>query len=156
MGLPYAFASHFAPAQLMAALRIYRENFQASSQLDKPYVIACCQVVVAETDGEADLLATTLKRLILGIITRKRELMQQPDEQFDESALGFFQHDVNQMLAYALIGGRKKVKQKLKTFLEMTQADEIMATSHIYDHQKRVNSYRMFSEIMVGIQDESG
>jgi len=148
MGLPYAFASHFAPAQLMAALRIYRDNFQASNQLDKPYVIACCQVVAAETDDEADLLASTLKRLILGIITGRRELMQPPVEHLNENVWGALQRDVNNMLAYALIGGREKVQQKLRTFLEMTQADEIMATSHIYDHQKRVGSYRIFSQIM--------
>jgi luciferase family oxidoreductase group 1 len=148
LGLPYAFASHFAPAQLMAALKIYRENFQASEQLDKPYVMVCSQVIAAETNEDAEKQATTLKRLILGIITGRRELMQPPNDQLDESAWGTFQRDINQMLTYALIGGRDKIRQNLKAFLELTQADEIMATSHIYDHQTRIRSFKIFSEIM--------
>ena len=78
--------------------------------------------------------------------------MQPPVEHLNENVWGALQQNVNNMLAYALFGGREKVQQKLKTFLEMTQADEIMATSHIYDHQKRVESYRLFSEIMQEIQ----
>lgn len=147
-GLPYAFASHFAPAQLLAALEIYLENFQPSPQLDKPYVMVCSQVIAAETDEEAERQATTLKRLILGIITGRRELMQPPGDPSQTSAWGIFQREIDQMLTYALIGGRDSIGENLKAFLELTQADEIMITSHIFDHQTRVESFKIFSEIM--------
>ena len=148
MGLPYAFASHFAPTYLLEALKIYRGNFKPSSQLDKPYVIVGSQAVVAETDEEAQVLASTLKRLILGIVTGRRELMQPPVDHLNENVWGMFQRDVGHMLTYALIGSRETVSQKLEEFMSLTHADEIMVTSHIYDHQERVKSYQRFAEVV--------
>ena len=148
LGLPYAFASHFAPTQLLAALKIYRENFKPSAQLNEPYVMVGSQVIAMETDDEAEFQATTLKRMFLGIVTGNRELMQPPSVEEKKEGWGFFQHDIDKMLAYALIGGRETVRQRLHDFLELTQADEIMTTSHLYDHQTRVESLKIFSEIM--------
>ena len=151
MGLPYAFASHFAPQQLLAALKIYRTNFKPSAQLDRPYVLVGCQVVAAETDEEATFLASSMKQAFLGIVTGRRELLQPPSAHLGEEHWGFFKNQVDQMLAFSLIGGRKSLRAKLDEMLELTRADEIMATAHIYDHQKRVDSYRIFAEVVSGL-----
>lgn len=148
LGLPYAFASHFAPAQLHAALHIYRENFRPSALLDAPHTLACVNVVAATTDAQADLLATSFKRLFLGIITGKRGLLQRPHESLrlnvmEEAALA-------QMTAYSFIGGPDKVYYGMQDFLEATQVDELMVVSYIYEHEARVHSY----EILQQIQDK--
>lgn len=147
LGLPYAFASHFAPKYLLEALKIYRNNFKPSAQLKEPYVIVGSQAVVAESDDEAQQLVSTLKRLILGIVTGRRELMQPPVDNLNENVWGIYKRDVDYMLTYALIGGRESVSEKLTDFISLTEADEIMVTTHVYDHEKRVQSYRLFSEI---------
>lgn len=146
MGLPYAFASHFAPAQLLAALTIYRENFKPSAQLSEPYVMVGCNVVAAETDAEAVKLATTLQQMFLGIITGHRELMKPPVDHVDNFWGPYRQH-LEQMLACSFIGGRAKIKAELQELLELTKADELIAVSHIYDHETRVRSFKIFSEI---------
>lgn len=148
LGLPYAFASHFAPKYLLEALKIYRNNFKPSAQLKEPYVIVGSHAVVAESDDEAQKLASTLKRLILGIVTGRRELMQPPVDNLNENVWGIYKRDVDYMLTYALIGGKESVSKKLADFISLTEADEIMLTSHLYDHEKRVHSYRLFSEIV--------
>ena len=110
LGLPYAFASHFAPAQLNTAIAIYRNNFQPSEVLKEPYVMACINVIAADSDEEALRLATSFKKLFLGIITGNRQQLKPPvtpDEDFmdpmEEAAL-------QQMIAYTFIGGPEKVK----------------------------------------------
>jgi len=147
LGLPYAFASHFAPAQLHAALAIYHQNFRPSVYLKEPYTMACVNVIAANSDEEAAWLATSFKRLFLGIITGHRELLQapvNPDEDFmdpmEEAAL-------QQMIAYSFIGGPEKVKEELQQFLDKTQVDELMITSPIYDHSARLNSYKIASDL---------
>ncbi|WP_319272657.1 LLM class flavin-dependent oxidoreductase [uncultured Draconibacterium sp.] len=148
LGLPYAFASHFAPQQLMAALKIYRENFKPSAQLDAPYVIVGSQVVAAETDDEAEYLASTMRRSFMGIITGRRELMQPPTHHLGYEKWGIIKERIDQMLACALIGGREKIEHELNQLITATNADEIIVSSHIYDQQKRVDAYRIFSEVV--------
>lgn len=145
LGLPYAFASHFAPAQLHEALKIYRDNFRPSAQLDTPYTLACVNVIAADTDTEADLLATSFKRLFLGIITGKRQLLQPPHErlrlnEMEEAAL-------TRMTAYSFIGGPDKVGNEVQQFLDETQIDELMAVSYLYDHEARVHSYEILKQL---------
>jgi len=148
LGLPYAFASHFAPQQLIPAINIYRERFKPSAQLDKPYVIVGSQVVAAETDDEAEYLASTMRRSFLGIVTGRRELMQPPTRDLGYENWGVIKDRIDLMLACSLIGGRKRIKRELEQILTHTNADEIIVSSHIYDQQKRVDSYRIFSEVM--------
>jgi luciferase family oxidoreductase group 1 len=141
MGLPYAFASHFAPAHLHAALRIYHENFVPSKQLKKPYTIACINIIAADTDQEAAVLETSLKQQFLGILTGKRQLLQAPNptkewDPVEEAAL-------EQMLAYTFVGGAEKLKTELQVFLDKTQVDELMIASAIYDHEARIKSYEI-------------
>ena len=148
MGLPYAFASHFAPAYFLEAITLYRKNFRPSQYLDKPYVMACVNVVAADTDEEADRLSTSVLQFFLGVVTGKRKLLQPPVESMDEIWGIQEEHAVSQMLAYSFIAGPEKLKQRISKFLEQTQVDEIMATSHIYDHQARIRSYQIFSQVM--------
>ena len=141
MGLPYAFASHFAPAHLHAALRIYHEKFVPSEQLKEPYTMACINIIAADTDEEASLLESSLKQQFLGILTGKRQLLQAPnaDKEWDpieEAAL-------EQMLAYTFVGGADKLKNELQAFLDKTQVNELMVASAIYDHEARIKSYEI-------------
>ncbi|WP_319479276.1 LLM class flavin-dependent oxidoreductase [uncultured Draconibacterium sp.] len=152
LGLPYAFASHFAPQMLISALKIYRENFKPSVQLDKPYVIIGSQVVAAETDDEAEYLASTMRRSFMGIITGRRELMQPPTHHLGYEKWGIIKERIDQMLACSLIGGREKIERELQQLIANTDADEIIVSSHIYDQQKRVDSYRIFSEVAKGFE----
>jgi luciferase family oxidoreductase group 1 len=147
-GLPYAFASHFAPTYFMEAIQIYRQNFRPSATLAKPFVMACVNVVAANTDQEADRLATSLKRLFMGIVTGKRELLQPPIDNMDGVWDEMEEVAVNQMLAIAFIGGPEKISAQLHSFVAQTNIDEVMVTSHIYDHQARLHSYQLFADII--------
>lgn len=146
-GLPYAFASHFAPAQLFDAMDIYHKNFTPSAQLKKPYFMPCVNVVAADTNEEAELLATSSKKLFLGIITNERRPLQKPDKNFvldemEEAAL-------QRMTAYSFVGDKAKVKSQLQSFIQMTMADEIMIVSHIYDPAARIYSYELIRRIQL-------
>lgn len=149
LGLPYAFASHFAPAQFLTAIEIYRNNFKPSAQLDKPYVLACVNVVAADTDAEANKLATSLFQLFKGIVTGKRQLLQPPVDSMDDLWDVYEEAQASQMLACTFIGNKDTVTQDLERFVEQTQIDEIMASSHIYDHEARLRSYEIFSEVFL-------
>ncbi|MET3114469.1 luciferase family oxidoreductase group 1 [Pedobacter sp. CG_S7] len=147
LGLPYAFASHFAPAQFLTAIKIYRDNFKPSESLDAPYVLACVNVVAADTDGEAQKIATSLYRLFKGIITGKRELLQPPANSIDDVLNEYEQEQVNQMLSCTFVGSKDTIAEDLQAFLDQTQVDEIMATSHIFEHQARLHSYELLADV---------
>ncbi len=149
-GLPYAFASHFAPQQFLTAIEIYRANFKPSVQLQQPYVMACVNAVVADTDEEAERLSTSLKQLFIGVITGKRQLLQPPVADMNTIWNEMEEEAVYQMLAVSFIGGKEKIKSDLQSFLNQTLVDEIMVTSHIYDHQARLKSYKLFAEVLNG------
>jgi luciferase family oxidoreductase group 1 len=147
-GLPYAFASHFAPTYFLEAIEIYRNNFRPSQYLDKPYVLSCINVVAADTDAEAFRLATSVQQFIMGVVTGKRQLLPPPVDTMDGVWNYFEQEAVEQMLAYSIFGGPETVKQKMQSFLELTHVDEVMVTSHIFDHQARLRSYEIFAEAL--------
>ncbi|MGB7842394.1 MAG: LLM class flavin-dependent oxidoreductase [Salinimicrobium sp.] len=147
-GLPYAFASHFAPARLFEALNIYYNNFQPSEYLEKPYSIACINVIAADTDEEAEKISTTLIRMMLGVMTNNIDYMQEPTEMTSELRQILQNPAFQRMLKYAFVGSKQTVKQKTEDFLKQTGADELMVASHIYHHEDRLKSYRLFSEIM--------
>lgn len=147
LGLPYAFASHFAPAQLLEAIAIYRKNFKPSAQLQQPYVLACINIIAADTDYEARKLATSFKKLFLGILTGKRSklgLPENPDgfmDPLEEAAL-------QQMIKYSFVGSPGTVAENLNAFLKQTGADELMISSPVFDHRARLHSY----EIVAGLK----
>ena len=150
MGLPYAFASHFAPAQFLTAINLYRQNFKPSAHLKTPYVISCVNVIAADTDAEANRLSTSLKRFFMGVVTGKLELLQPPVENMDGVWTDYEEEAVNQMIACSFFGGPETIKEDMESFIKQTQVDEIMVTSHIFFLQSRVRSYELFADIMKG------
>lgn len=151
LGLPYAFASHFAPAQFLTAINIYRQNFKPSDHLKEPYVLACVNVVAADTDAEANKLATSLYQLFRGIVTGKRSLLQPPVETMEGIWTAYEEEQAGQMLACTFTGNKETLSNDLQQFLDQTQVDELMTTSHIFDHQARLKSYQLLSEVFKGI-----
>lgn len=151
LGLPYAFASHFAPAQFLTAINIYRQNFKPSDHLKEPYVLACVNVVAADTDAEANKLATSLYQLFRGIVTGKRSLLQPPVETMEGIWTDYEEEQAGQMLACTFTGNKETLSNDLQQFVDQTQVDELMATSHIFDHQARLKSYQLLSEVFKGI-----
>ncbi|RWU10670.1 LLM class flavin-dependent oxidoreductase [Pedobacter chitinilyticus] len=147
-GLPYAFASHFAPTHFFEAIQIYRQNFRPSEVLQKPYVLSCVNVVAADTDEEAERLSTSLKMLFMGIVTNKRRLLQPPVDSMEGIWSDIEEAAVEQMLDFTFIAGPEKLKEQLQSFLKHTQVDELMVTSHIYDHQARLRSYEIVAEVL--------
>jgi luciferase family oxidoreductase group 1 len=150
LGLPYAFASHFAPAQFLTAINLYRNNFKPSEHLKEPYVLACVNVIAADTDAEANKLATSLYQLFRGIVTGKRRLLQPPVESMDGIWTDYEEEQASQMLACTFTGSKETITNDLQQFLDQTQVDEIMATAHIFDHQARLRSYELLAEAMSG------
>jgi luciferase family oxidoreductase group 1 len=146
LGLPYAFASHFAPAQLHQALAIYRQNFKPSKQLKEPYTLACVGAIAANTNQEADNLATSFKKLYLGIITGKREKLKPAVDSSDFYLDPLEEQALQQMIKYSFVGDAEKVKTEMQQFLDQTQVDELMVTSAIYDHAARLHSYEIISK----------
>jgi luciferase family oxidoreductase group 1 len=147
LGLPFSFASHFAPAYLDAAIGIYRDRFQPSENLKEPYVMAAVNVVAAGTDKEANHLFTSLQLIVLGMIRGEHKPLHSPVNDIDTLWSKQEKHTVNQMLKYSFVGGPDTLKKDLRSFLEETQVDELMAVSHIYEHAARLRSYEILSSI---------
>ncbi len=153
-GLPYAFASHFSTEQLFDALRIYRNEFQPSSALQKPYVMAGINVFIADTDGEAESLYTSNLRLVLGILSGNRlEFIDEPTEMTKELNEIRKHPVVLQMTKYSFIGSKATVKKQVQAFLEETQVDELIISTSMYDINDRLKSTESFGEIMQEINE---
>jgi luciferase family oxidoreductase group 1 len=148
LGLPYAFASHFAPAQFFAAIDLYRKTFRPSKNLDKPYVLSCVNVIAADTDAEANKLATSLYQMFLGIITGIRKGLQPPVDSMEGIWTEYQKEALDQMLSLSFIGSPQTIKKDLKDFVAKTEIDEIMIISNIYDQQAKIHSYKLFAELM--------
>ena len=147
LGLPFAFASHFAPTYLFEALHLYREHFKPSSGLASPYAMACVNVIAADTDAEAAYLATSLYQLAMNILHGTPKPMKPPVSDMDSIWSEYEKAAILQMMQYAFIGGPATVKAQLQDFLDKTGVDEIMITSHIYDQAARVHSYEIVSRL---------
>lgn len=148
MGLPYSFASHFMPQQLMAALQVYRDNFQPSKQLNEPYVMPCINVVGAESDDKAEFLSTSLKQMFMGVVTGERKPMPSPVEDMNTVWNPRQRAAVQRMLSCTFIGSKQKIKEEITDFLDRTDADELMIASYLFDHQQRIKSHRIFADVM--------
>ena len=147
LGLPYAFASHFAPAQMMQAITLYRSTFKPSAQLEKPYVMLGFNVFAADTEDEAQLLATSAQQAFINLRSGHPKRLPPPMDGYlnridpRERAL------LDQILSCSAIGSRDIVKRKLEAFIEQTGADELMITSQIFDHAARLRSYEITADI---------
>ncbi len=147
-GLPYSFASHFATTHLFDAIDIYRKEFKPSSALDKPYVMVGVNIIIADTNEEAQRLFTSLIKMIVGIFTGKRDFVQPPAAMTDDLKEILKHPQIEQMLKYSFIGDKATVKQQVKEFMQQSQADELIAVTNIYDVNDRIKSYKLFAEIM--------
>ncbi len=154
-GLPYAFASHFATAQLMKALEIYHHEFLPSNDLDKPYTLAGISVIVADTDAYAEYISSSYYQRVIGILTGERGQMEAPFDMTDQVREVIQQPAVQQMTKYAFIGSKETVKKGIKEFMAATQVDELIAVTNIYSAEDRIKSYKLFAEIMRELNDES-
>ena len=154
-GLPYAFASHFATAHLLNALSIYHREFQPSSELKKPFTIAGVTVIIGDTDAEAERISTSYYGRVIGILTGDRGQMEAPTEMSPRLKQIIRQPAVQQMTKYAFIGSKETVKKKVQAFIELTQVDEIIVATHVFDALDRIKSYIAFAEIMREINAES-
>jgi luciferase family oxidoreductase group 1 len=147
-GLPYAFASHFAPRLMHEAIRIYRDHFKPSTVLDKPYVMLGVPMVVAETDEHAQYLATSVYQRILALM-RGQSLMQRPPvESMDGLWLPHERESVMSFLGLAMIGSPQKVRAQVEVLLEQTGADELIFTCDLYEHADRVRSYELLAQAL--------
>lgn len=137
LGLPYAFASHFAPAMLDEALAAYRANFRPSAALDAPYVMAACQVVVGDDDAEADYLASSLYQSFVALRTGNPGQLPPPVEGYRATLPPQASAMLDGVLSCAAIGGPDTVAARLSAFAKRTQADELVITSSVFDQEKR-------------------
>lgn len=147
-GMPYAFAGHFAPQQMQTAFAIYRNEFRPSAQLDEPYTMACVNVIAADTDEEAQYLATSAYQAFLGIIRDKRDLLQPPVRNMKEVWNDLEETQVKQMLSASFIGSPATLEKNIQEFIELTGINELMANAHIFDHEAKMHSYKLLSEVM--------
>jgi luciferase family oxidoreductase group 1 len=145
LGLPYAFASHFAPTQLQAALKVYRDSFQPIGELKEPYAIACVNVIAADSDEEALYLSTSLYQSFLNVVRGTGKLMQPPVKSMDGLWDASERYAVQQMLRYSFVGSPATVQADLQQFLDETGVDEIMVGTNVYDHAARVHSYEILA-----------
>jgi len=148
LGLPYGFASHFAPDLLMPALEIYRRRFKPSAQSDRPYAMVGVNVIAAETDAEARMLATTQQMSFTNIFRGQRGLSQPPIADIETYWSPAEKAQVMRMLGCSVVGSRETVRQGLAALVEQTGADELMIVSDVYDHDLRLRSFRMIAEVM--------
>jgi luciferase family oxidoreductase group 1 len=139
-GLPYAFASHFAPRLLRQALEVYRGQFRPSAALAKPYVVIGVPLIAAPTDDEAEFLASSTYQRVLGILTGDRTRLQPPVTDFMAELLPQERAAINDFLAAAVIGGPDKVRTGLTALAQATDADEFMLVSDVFDPALRLRS----------------
>lgn len=153
-GLPYAFASHFAPPQLYQAIEIYRSEFVPSEQLSKPYVMVAANIILADTEEEAQAIFTSVIRIFVGIVTGQRKAIQAPEPMSKEYRDMFNHPSINRMMKCSFVGTKESVKQEVREFLSATQADEIITLTNVYSVEDRMRSIELFGELMEEIQQE--
>jgi luciferase family oxidoreductase group 1 len=147
LGLPFAFASHFAPAMMMQALAIYRERFRPSAQLALPHVMLGAVVVAAESDHEARFLFSSLQQSTLNNRTGRRGRVPPPVEDFDTRLDPYARAILDEAQACAIVGGPDTVRRGLDDFIRRTSADELMVTASIFDHNKRKRSFEIVAQL---------
>jgi len=143
LGLPFAFASHFAPAAMMQALELYRSRFQPSERHERPCAMLGVTVVAADTDDEARLLFTSVQQAVLNLRLGRPGLLPPPDPGLEARLGPLERHALGDFLAHAVVGTADTVRDGLRAFAERTGADELMVTSQIFDHGARLRSYEI-------------
>lgn len=150
LGLPYVFASHFAPRYMEEAISIYRNRFEPSEYLDAPYMMVCLNVIAAETDEEAKLEQTTMQQFFLNVVRGTQKPLSPPIENIDALWSPPEKQMATQMSSVTLLGSKSSVKEQLIKFQEKYNVDEIMAVSYLFDPEKQKRSYEILKEIVDG------
>ncbi len=155
-GLPYVFASHFAPTYFLQAIEYYRANFRPSLKNKNPYVISCVNVIAADNDENAQRSATSFYQMALGIIRSKSYPLRPPVDSMDNIWSIQEAAAIQNMMACTFVGSKENVQTDLLEFIKSTRVDEIMVTTNIYDHADRLRSFQLVSEIVQEITVDSG
>jgi luciferase family oxidoreductase group 1 len=154
LGLPYAFASHFAPAQMMAAIQLYRETFKPSQQLARPYVMLGFNVFAADTDDEAQLRATSMQQAFVNLRSGRPARLPPPLPGYRDKVGPAERALLDGVLSCATIGSPATVREGLRAFIERTGADELMITSQMFDHGARLHSYEIAAQVRRELQEQ--
>ena len=147
LGLPYAFASHFAPQQMMQAIRIYRESFKPSKQLAKPHVMLGFNVFAADTDEEAEFRASSWQQAFVNLRSGRPGRLPAPVQGYRDGVGPAERALLDSVLSCSAVGSRDTVRDGLQAFIERTGADELMITSQVFDHTARLRSYEIVAEL---------
>lgn len=150
LGLPYVFASHFAPRYMEEAISIYRKYFQRSEYLDQPYMIVCLNVIASETDEEAKWLSTTMQQFFLNVVRGTQKPLQPPVDNMDDVWKPSEKEMSTSMSSVTLLGNKVTIQQQLTDFQEKYGVNEIMAVSYIFDPDKQKRSYEILKEVVDG------
>jgi len=151
LGLPYVFASHFAPRYMADAIAIYRREFKPSAYLDTPYMIVCLNVIAASTDEEAKREMTTMQQFFLNVVRGTQNPLLPPVEDMDEVWTPQEKALAMSMTSMTFVGSKESVRKQFLDFQEKYQADEIMAVTYIFDPDKQKRSYQLFKEVADGV-----
>jgi len=151
LGLPFAFASHFAPELLMQALQTYRAGFRPSAVLKTPYAMAVVNVFAAETDAEARRLSTSMRQAFAAVVTGKPGRLKPPVDDITAVLDARQLAAVQSRLTYAAIGGRETVRDRLGAFVSQTGVDEVMVTGMVFDLKDRIRSLEITAEAVAGL-----
>ncbi len=147
LGLPFAFASHFAPGDLEQALYLYRKSFRPSKQLDRPYAMLAANVIAAATDAEARRAFTSLQQAFTNLQRGTPGQIPPPIDDINTYWTPLEKANVERTLAYSVVGSPQSVEKGLREFLDAHQPDELMITAHMYDHQARLRSFELIAEV---------
>ena len=151
LGLPFAFASHFAPDMLDEALHIYRSHFRPSAALDAPYAMAAFNIIAAETDAEAEFLASSMQQSFVSLRTGNPRQMPPPVEGFRASLPPSHAAMLDNVLSASAIGAADTVKEGVAAFVERTKADEIIVACSVFDHEKRKRSLEIAAGVFASL-----
>jgi luciferase family oxidoreductase group 1 len=146
LGLPYAFASHFAPDALFDALQIYRRQLKPSKQLDHPYAMVGVNVIAADTDEEARRLFTTVQQSFTNLLRGSPGKLQPPIDDIEDYWTPPEKHQASRMLKHSIVGSPETVLSDLERFVDLTKADELMVVCSLHDHAARIRSYEIVAE----------
>jgi luciferase family oxidoreductase group 1 len=147
LGLPYAFASHFAPAQMMDAIALYRSRFKPSRHLDKPHVMLGYNVFAADTDDEARFLATSWQQSFINLRTGRSSRLPPPVRGYAESLPPMARELLDHILSCTAIGSPDTVARQMQAFVDETQPDELIVTCNMYDHAARLHSFEIVAQV---------
>jgi luciferase family oxidoreductase group 1 len=155
LGLPFAFASHFAPADLMPALRLYRNLFKPSAQLEKPYAMVAVNVIAAQTDEEARYQFTSLQQSFTLLRRGAPGKVPPPIDDIDSFWNPAEKAMAQDILLFSVVGSAETVERSLRKIIDLTQADELILAAHIYDHKARLRSFEIAANVRDRIEGQS-